>query len=302
MRICSLFSSGTELVYALGLGDAIVGRTEHCQYPTAVQQQPIVVRSRIASAALSSRGIHEAVEDMCAKKEHHYIIDVPLLETLSPDVLITQDLCNVCAAGHPEIDEAIAQLSKKPRIVSVRARRWEELFTDIETVGKSLGCATQAADVSAQLRQVAADIAMKLDAVQERPRVWCAEWLDPLMYGGHWVPDVVRIAGGIDRFGTAGGDSGIVTWEDVAAHDPEVIVVMPCSFSLERTAKEFSLLQQLPGWDALSAVQAGRVYAVDGSYFHHPGPRLMTGLTLMASMCHPTLFDTPSTTQVQPLR
>ncbi|MBI3331259.1 MAG: cobalamin-binding protein [Candidatus Omnitrophica bacterium] len=301
MRICSCFSSATELLYALGAGRSVVGRSERCDYPIAVRRKPVVVRSRIASRRLSSRGIDEAVQAMRRRGAHQYAIDVALLKRLRPDVVVTQELCSVCAASHPEVLEAVRQLPSRPTVVSVTARRFEELFDSLELLGDAIGRSKQAKALTRRLRQEAHAISDRSRRARTQPRVWCAEWLDPLMAAGHWIPELVAMAGGRDGLGRAGNDSVRVPWDDVRRYDPEVILVMPCSFSIARTAKEFPLLTTRPGWSSLSAVQAGRVFAVEGAWFHRPGPRLVQGLKLMAALFHPEAFPAPPATHVRAL-
>ncbi len=290
MRICSFFSSATELLYALGSGRSVVGRSERCDYPQGVLRKPIIVRSRVASERLSSIGIHEAVEALRRRGEHHYHIDVPLLRRLKPDLVVTQELCNVCAASHPEVLEAIQQLPNKPRTISVSARHFAELFDSIGALGHAMGRTKQANVLSERLRREIETIQRRVARAQTKPRVWCAEWLDPLMAAGHWIPEMVAMAGGIDRLGRAGEDSARVPWDEVRRDDPEVILVMPCSFSISRTTKEVAALTTRPGWKDVSAVKTGRVFAVQTSLFHRPGPRLVQGLKLMAALFHPELF------------
>lgn len=290
MRICSFFSSATELLYALGAGRSVVGRSERCDYPVTVQRKPVVVRSRIASDQLSSHGIDEAVQAMRRRGAHQYEIDGSLLKRLRPDVVVTQELCNVCAASHPEVLEAVQQLPTRPRVVSVTARRFDELFDAIDVLGQAIGRSKAASALRAQLRQEVQAIQHRIRRVRVKPRVWCAEWLDPLMAAGHWIPEMVARAGGLDGLGKIGEDSARITWETVLHYDPEVIVVMPCSFSIARTVKEFPLLARHSGWTSVSAVKTGRVFAVDGALFHRPGPRLVQGLELMAALFHPELF------------
>lgn len=294
MRICSLFSSATELLYALGLGRSVVGRSERCDYPAGVRRKPIVVRSRIASERLSSQGIDEAVQALRRQNAHQYTIDVPLLKRLRPDLLVTQELCNVCAASHPEVNDAIRQLSYTPQVALVNARRFDEVETSIQTLGRATGRLARAKVVSNALRQRVKRLQARVRGVKTKPRVWCAEWLEPLMAGGHWVPELVEMAGGHDGFGRPGEDSRRLSWNEVVRYDPEVVLVMPCSFSIARTSREFSLLSQRPGWAGLSAAKSGRVFAVEGALFHRPGPRLVTGLEVMAALFHPTMFRAPS--------
>lgn len=302
MRICSFFSTATELLYALGAGRSLVGRSERCDYPPAARSKPVVVRSRIASDRLDSRGIHDAVQALRTRGEHQYEIDSRLLARLHPDLVVTQELCNVCAAGHPEVVEAIRQLPKTPNAVSVSARRFEELFDSIDVLGQATGRVRQAKALNARLRREVRRIQQRVAQATAHPRVWCCEWLDPLMAAGHWIPELVAMAGGVDGFGRPGEDSQRVAWDDVRRFDPEVILVMPCSFSIPRTVKEFPLLSRLPGWRAVSAVRAGRVLAVDGGYFHRVGPRLITGLQILSALFHPSRFPAPSRRHAKPLR
>ncbi|MBI3312025.1 MAG: cobalamin-binding protein [Candidatus Omnitrophica bacterium] len=301
MRICSLFSSATELLCALGAGRAIVGRSERCDYPPSIRRAPIVVRSRIASDRLSSRGIHEAVEALRTRGEHQYDIDVALLKRLKPDLVITQELCNVCAAGHPEVLEAVERLQQRPRTIAVSARRFEELFESIRTLGQAIGRTKQASALSAALRRQVDTIRHRVKLARTTPRVWCSEWLEPLMAAGHWIPEMAAMAGGTDTLGRPGEDSAQVAWDEVRRDDPEVIIVMPCSFSMARTVKEFPLLTARPGWTSLSAVKAGRVFAVNTAFFHRPGPRLVKGLGVMAALFHPEQFPALPTTHARAL-
>jgi len=301
MRICSFFSSATELLYALGAGESVVGRSERCDYPPSALRKPIIVRSRIAAAQLSSQGIHEAVETIRRRGEHQYAIDVALLKRLQPDLVITQELCNVCAASHPEVTEAVQQLPDVPKTISVSARRFGELFQSIEALGHATGRTRQATALSSRLRREVDAIQRRVTRVVTKPRVWCAEWLEPLMAAGHWIPEMVAMAGGIDGLGRVGEDSVPMPWEEIRRYDPEVVIVMPCSFSMARTVKELRLLTERPGWNELSAVKAGRVFAVQTSLFHRPGPRLVKGLKLMAALFHPELFPKPPASQAKKL-
>lgn len=301
MRICSFFSSATELLGALGLSRSVVGRSEHCDYPPGIRRAPIVVRSRIASSRLSSRGIHEAVQSLQRQGAHQYLIDTALLARLRPDLVVTQELCNVCAASHPEVVDAVRRLPSRPRVVSVTAGRLEELPGCLEVLGEATGRTQQAKALGAQWRREVEAIQRRVRPSKTRPRVWCAEWLDPLMAAGHWIPEMVELAGGRDGLGRTGEDSARITWEQVLRNDPEVILVMPCSFSMARTIKELPLLSRRPGWVSLSAVKAKRVFALNTAFFHRQGPRLVKGLGAMAALFHPELFPKPLPTHAKPL-
>ena len=293
MRICSFFSSATELLSALGLSRSVVGRSEHCDYPPSVRRAPIIVRSRIASSRLSSQGIHDAVQSLRRRGEHQYLIDVPRLKRLRPDLVATQELCNVCAASHPEVLEAIQQLERPPRVVSITARRLDELFGCIEALGAATDRTERAAALTAGLRRELDEIRRRLQGITTRPRVWCAEWLDPVMAAGHWIPEMVQLAGGQDGLGRVGHDSIPMAWDEVVRYNPDVILMMPCSFSMARTTRELPLLSRRPHWRSLSAVKSGRVFAVETSFFHRQGPRLVTGVRIMAALCHPEWFPEP---------
>lgn len=295
MRICSLFSSATELLGAIGAGRSIVGRSELCDYPPSVRRAPVVVRSRIASERLSSRGIHNAVQKLTRLGAHHYEIDVELLKRLRPDVLVTQTLCNVCAASHQDVQDAVEQLATAPKILTVNAERFADVFGALKTLGRATHHQRQADRLSMVLRQDIEQVRTRVKIVTHHPRVWCAEWMEPVMAAGHWVPELIELAGGRDGLGRVGKDSIPLPWDTIRRYDPEVILVMPCSFSIERTLRERRWLTQRPGWKQLRAVKTGRVFAVETAFFHRPGPRLVEGLKIVAALLHPDRFPRPST-------
>ena len=294
MRICSLFSSATEVLCAIGAGRSVIGRSALCDYPPSVRRAPIVVRSRIASERLSSQGIHQAVQRLTRLGAHHYDIDVELLKRLRPDVLVTQTLCNVCAAGHQEVQEALEQMPKTPKTLTVNAERFGDLFNVIDALGRSTGHERQAARLSAALHRDVEQVQARVKSASDHPRVWCAEWMEPVMAAGHWVPEMIAMAGGRDGLGRAGNNSVPLPWRTIRRYDPEVILVMPCSFSIARTLRERRWLTQRPGWKRLRAVKTGRVFAVETAFFHRPGPRLVEGLKIVAALLHPDLFPAPS--------
>lgn len=302
MRICSFFSSATELLYALGVGRSVVGRSDCCDYPAGARRKPVVVRSRIASDRLSSRGIDEAVRKMRRRGEHQYAIDVPLLARLRPDLVVTQELCNVCAASHPEVLDAVQRLPSRPRVVSVTAGSLDELLDSITVLGESVGRPRQALALQRRLRQDLRAIQQRVHGTRNKPRIWCAEWLDPLMAAGHWVPEMVALAGGIDGLARPRMDSVRLPWDQIRRYDPEVILAMPCSFPMQRTVREFPLLKKLPGWSSVSAARTGRVFAIEGAWFHRSGPRLVQGLGLMAALFHPERFPRPPSSRAKALR
>ncbi len=291
MRIVSFLPTGTELLYALGLGRSVVGRSQHCLYPPAVRSKPVVVSSRVKRiAAQDSASIHKAVLNLREQNAHQFEINLPLLKRLKPDLVITQNLCSVCAASHDEVDEALRTLSPRPKVVTLRSQRLSEVIEEIGRLGAVTGRKAAAARLAGNLKHRLEAIRKKVSKLP-RPRVWCCEWLEPLMASGHWVPEQVDWAGGTDGLGKAGKNSRWLDWEEVRAYNPEVILGMPCSYTIPQTLREKRRLTQRPGWSSLSAAKTGRVYAVAGEFFHHAGPRLVDGVEGMARILHPGLFN-----------
>ncbi len=291
MRIASFFPTATEMLYALGLGRSVVGRSEHCSYPPAVKRKPIVVESRVKRIARQdSAAIHQAVLKLRKQKAHQFVINVKTLRRLKPDLVVTQNLCSVCAASHTEVFPALQQINPRPRTITISAQRFGETFSDLKRLGEATGRDRQALTLIAQLEKRLTRIREALGEDAKRQRVYCCEWLEPLMAAGHWIPEMVELAGGTDGLGPQGENSAWLTWERIRSYDPEVILVMPCSYSIAQTLKEKRRLTQRPGWRRLSAVKKGRVFALEGSFFHHAGPRLVDGVELLAHLIHPDLF------------
>ena len=277
------------MVAALGLGRSLVGRSQHCLYPPQVRAQPVVVSSRVKKiAAQDSRAIHRAVAKLRKENAHQFEIDLPLLKRLKPDLVITQNLCAVCAASHDEVAEALQRLSPKPEVITLRAQRLPDVLEELQRLGKITRRKAAAARLVGGLRRRLEEVKRRVSKTSERPRVWCCEWLEPLMAAGHWVPEMVERAGGIDGLGKSGKNSRWLEWEEVRTYDPEVILALPCSYTIPQTLREKRRLTGRPGWKNLSAVKNGRVYAVAGEFFHHAGPRLIDGVELLAELLHPS--------------
>lgn len=295
MKIASLLPTATEMLYALGLGRAVVGRSEHCAYPPRVKAKPIVVHSRVKKAAKQdSLAIHKAVQKMRDEGAHQFKVDGRALNRLKPDLVVTQNLCSVCAASHPEVEEALARVSPRPRIVTLQAQGFRQVLDEMLRLGDITGRRAAARRLVGGLERRLGRVRRLLADVSQRPRVWCCEWLEPPMAAGHWVPEMVELAGGADGLGRAGKNSVWLSWERVRRYDPEVILVMPCSYSIPQTLREKKRLTGRPGWEGLAAVRSGRVHAVDGAFFHHAGPRLMDGIELLAHLLHPERVPTGS--------
>lgn len=288
MRICSLLPSGTEILYALGLGDQVVGVSHECDYPPDALSKLKVVRTHIESARASSDEIDDAVRRSLERGESLYRVDGEALAQVRPDLIVTQELCEVCAIDEREVSEALRHLPYRPQVVSLHPHTLEELLAEIPLVGERTGRRREAEQLVASLRERIARVRERLSGIAERPRVFCLEWLKPPMASGHWVPEMVELAGGTEVLGRAGEPSRYVTGEEVAAARPEVVVLMPCGFSIERTRRELPLLTAQPWWTSLPAVRRGRVTLVDGpAYFNRSGPRLVDGIELLAGLLHP---------------
>ena len=292
MRICSLLPSATEIAFALGLGDEIVGVTHECDYPPEAKEKRVVVKSAIDSEKLASRDIDESVQRHVRERKGIYAIDLLRFRAANPDYIITQDLCDVCALDYHEVMEAVKWLTAPPKIVSLAPTRLADVLRDIERIGVSAGKQVAANELVRRLGERIERVRERASRARSRPRVVCIEWLDPLYSAGHWVPEMVELAGGVDGLGKKGKPSEEIAWETVREFAPEVIVLMPCGFDVARTLRELPSVQDRPGWGKLPAVKAGRGFAVNGSaYFNRPGPRLVDGLEILAQIVHPEIFS-----------
>ncbi len=285
MRIVSLLPSATEVLYALGAQDEIVGVSHDCDYPPDVRQKPLASTSAVSDSRTSA-DIDAAVGDTYHRGASIYHIDPEFLRRERPDLIIAQELCQVCAVTSEEARRAADLARIGARVVSLEPSTLAEALDGIRVLGRAVGRERAASTLVAALEQRARAVAERLASVTARPSVLCVGWLEPLIVEGHWIPEMVSLAGGRDRFGRPGGHSRRVEGSEIVAAGPEVVVVMPCSFTLARTLAEAHLLGELPGWDDLPAVRAGRVYAVDSGYFSRPGPRLITGLEILARCLH----------------
>jgi iron complex transport system substrate-binding protein len=291
MRICSLLPGATEIAFALGLGDKVVGVTHECDYPPEAKGKRIVVRSAIDSHTLNSTAIDKRVTELLRTGKSLYTINRDALRDAAPDLILTQDLCGVCAIDSEEVRAAIHSLPQKPHVVSLAPTTLSDVLRDILTVGEITGHVKKAALLVKQLNDRISRIRNQTVSCTSRPRVACLEWFDPLYAAGHWIPQMVEWAGGYDGLGRKGEPSTKVTWQKVMDYAPEVLVLMPCGFDVERTIKESLPLKELPGWNRLPAVISGRVFAANGgAYFSRPGPRLVDGLELLAQIIQPENF------------
>jgi iron complex transport system substrate-binding protein len=290
-RIVTLLPSATEIVAALGFGAELVGRSHECDFPPEATRLPICTAPRFqveGSSAEIDRRVKSALRDALSV----YAVDTVMLQRLAPDLIVTQSQCEVCAVSLREVEEAVAQcLGTRPRIVSLAPRGLQDVWDDIERVAQALGAPERGAVLAQQLKARAAAIARQAATSASLPSVACIEWIDPLMAAGNWMPELVAMAGGRNVMGEPGMHSPWITFEDLCAKDPEVIVIAPCGFKLGRTLAELPALVGRPEWPALKAVRERRVFVADGNqYFNRPGPRIAESLEILAEMIHPESY------------
>jgi iron complex transport system substrate-binding protein len=289
-RVVSLLPAATEIVAALGLVDRLVGVSHECDHPPEVTAKPRVTRCAIHGNALASDAIDRWVTDTLAATGTLYTMDEALMRTLAPDVILTQRLCDVCAVGYGTVTAFAATLPGPPRVVNLEPSSLADVLRDVRTVGAALG-------VPERADAVVAGLAARIEAVRRRagdaPRRRCVllEWIAPPFRSGHWGPELVELAGGVETLGRRGEDAARVPWQAVVEAAPDVLVLACCGFDVERTLADVPRLTALPGWASLPAVRAGEVWAVDGSaYFSRPGPRLVDSLEMLAEILHPDRF------------
>jgi iron complex transport system substrate-binding protein len=297
-RIVSFLPSATEIACALGLEDSLVGITHECDYPAHVKTKPIVVRAVLPLESMSQSEIDRAVADRMKQGLSLYQIDEPLLRKLAPDLILTQNLCQVCAPSGNEVSQVLNSLPNTPEILWLTPQSLDEIFNNVRDLGTATGKANEAEllikSCYARLDKLSATTAK----ASRRPRVFCMEWLDPVYASGHWVPELVKIAGGIDELGRERGESIRISWQEIVDYAPEVLIIMPCGFNLRQTMKQVWEVfgSRESDFFKLPAARDGRVYAVDAnSYFARPGPRVVEGAELLATLIHPELFaDSPT--------
>jgi iron complex transport system substrate-binding protein len=289
MRIASFLPSATEIVYALGLDDRLVAVSHECDYPPIAREKPVVVHSAVDSAALSSGEIDQRVRALLANGESLYAIDERQLRALSPELILTQDLCQVCAPSGNLVTDVLRTLTPAPNVLWLTPRSLDDILENIQMVGVATGCAERAESMIADLRARLTTVA-ECVRNEPRPRVSFIEWVDPIYCAGHWIPEMIEQAGGADALGRARGESTRVEWHDIMRWAPEVLIVAPCGFDVKRSLDDARRLTALPGWRELPAVRDGRVYPVDANaYFARPGPRVVDGTELLAHLFHPAL-------------
>ncbi len=291
-RIVSLLASATEIVCALGLGPHLVARSHECDEPPEVRALPCVSEACLDPTRPSGE-IDRQVKDRLRRALSLYRVDTDALGALRPDVIVTQTQCEVCAVSLGDVERALAEWAgSQPRLVSLRPNALADIWADIRRLAEALGVPARGEALVADLEGRMAALAQRARGLPERPRVACVEWIDPLMAGGHWMPELVDRAGGQDVLARPGAHSAQIALRDLVAADPQVILVAPCGFDIARTRREMAAVSAQPDWAGLGAVRAGRVYLADGNrYFNRPGPRLAESLEILAEILHPGAFD-----------
>lgn len=290
-KIVSLLPAATEIVCALGLEENLVGRSHECDFPSSVKQLPICSEANIPDN-LSSADIDTKVKELLTDALSVYTVKREVIKQLSPDVVITQAQCEVCAVSLKEVEEALEDyLNKESTIISLQPDSLDGIFNNIREVAAVLDVASKGEQLIEDLQERVDIVRHKLKFMENKPTVACIEWLEPMMVSGNWVPALVSIAGGVTILAEDGKHSPYVKWENIQQQDAEVIIVMPCGFSIERTMKEVDLLLQLPGFAELKAVKNDRFYISDGNqYFNRPGPRIVDSIEILAEVIHPKQF------------
>lgn len=287
-RIVSLIASATEIVHGLGAIECLVGCSHECDFPPAVMGLPQLTRPKFKVAG-SSRQIDQRVKALVERGLAVYEVDAPRLQELRPDVILTQDQCEVCAVSLRDVEAAVSDWTGRPvRVVSLKPHMLADVGADIHRIGEAIGRPAAADALVADMRSRFAAVAARLRD-EPPPRLAFIEWIDPLMSGGHWLPELISAARGQSLFGMSGQPSPWITLEEITAADPDVILVAPCGYDIATSQREMTVLDGNPAWNALRAVRTGKVYIADGNaYFNRPGPRLAESVEILAEVLHPT--------------
>ena len=292
--IVSLLPSATEMAFALGLGDNVVGVSHECDFPPAAKSRRSVVRAALALQGMTQRQIDAAVSQRVREGNSLYEIDEALLQQMRPDLILTQNLCQVCAPSGKQLVDALRSLSPRPDVLAMTPRTLGDILENMRELGRATGREAVAQELIESYRERLARIRTTLPRNLPHKRVFFMEWADPIYSGGHWVPEMVELAGGIDALARSGQNSVRVAWEDVLRWAPELLVVAPCGCDVSGALEQLPTLTALPGWSSLPAARHGQVICVDAnSFFARPGPRVIEGVELLAHLINPVLFGWP---------
>ena len=289
--IVSLIPSGTEMICALGCQEQLVGRSHECDFPYAIRNLPICTAPNL-SVDGTSQEIHEQVSCILQNSLSIYRVEMATLSRLNPDIIVTQTQCDVCAVSQADVEKAIKDSFQiQPTVISLHATNLQDVWEDIRQVAQGLGKEQAGQQLLDDLQTRISTIAHESRSTNSHPTVACIEWMAPLMAAGNWVPELVQLAGGQSVFGEPGSHAPWITWEALTHTNPDILILMPCGFSIPRIEEEMQIMTQHPLWATLSAVKNGRVYLTDGNqFFNRPGPRLVESLEILAEIFHPTCF------------
>ncbi|MEM2759438.1 MAG: cobalamin-binding protein [Nitrososphaerales archaeon] len=292
MRICSFLPGATEILYELGLGDSVVGVTHACDFPPEASSKNIVVRSVFDSTRLNSEEIDRMIAHLVRQGRDVYTIDENTLKQLDPDLIVAQGLCEVCSPHVKELKRAMNLLNNKPEVIVLDPHDLDDILESIVVIARKVGRKQKGDEIVKALKERIDHVRSIASNALNRPKVLCIEWLDPLFSAGHWIPQMVELAGGINGISKRAQSSRRMEWREVEEFDPDIIVLMPCGFGIGRTMSELWRIEKVEKWKELKAVKNKEVYATDASpYFSRPGPRTVTGLEILAKVIHPELFD-----------
>lgn len=291
-RIISLLPAATEIICALGLEENLVGRSHECDYPQSIQHLPVCSDAKFLPGS-SSKAIDQQVKEILTNSLSIYKIDKDLIKSLNPNIIITQAQCDVCAVSLKDVEESLFELiGSETQIISLEPNTLTAIFNDIRSVAKTLEIEERAAILLEDLEERVAIIKHKLKFFPDKPKVACIEWLEPIMVSGNWIPEMLEIAGGVSILAENGKHSPFIKWEALQAEDPEIIIIMPCGFSIQRTMQEVTILFSQPGWIDLKAAKNNRIYIADGNhYFNRSGPRVVDSIEILAEIINPKYFN-----------
>ncbi|HJU13507.1 MAG TPA: cobalamin-binding protein [Candidatus Nitrosotalea sp.] len=288
-RIVSFLPSATEILYELGVGDKVLAVTHECNFPSESRSKPKVIHSAFDPAKMSSKEIDKKVEELMKSGNDIYVLDEQVLRNANPDLIIAQGICEVCSPHTREVEKALSILQSKPEVLILDPKNLDDILDNIVEVGVKVGRQKEAKEFVSRLQA-------RINRVKETrkgalPKVLCIEWLDPLFTAGHWVPQMVELAGGINGISKTGERSRKMDLDEVAGFDPDIVILMPCGFGIKRTLEEYEKLLENKKWKKLRAVKEGQVYAVNANeYFSKPGPRTVTGVEILAKIINPDTF------------
>jgi len=289
MRIVSLLPSATEILFALGLDREIVGVSHECDFPPQAKTKRVVIHSRLPHGAAPAE-IDRLVSEYVHRGESLYAVDAEALEALAPDLIVTQDLCHVCAASPDDLATALTRFERRPEVLCLNPQDLGDVWRDILWVGEESRRGSQAEALVKEIGARVGALEKQLPQTEKRPRVAFLEWLQPFYVGGHWVPEMIQVAGGEDVLGKVRIPSSRVPLQDIVEAEPEILLIAPCGYGAQQARKEYLSMELAEQWNAMPAVRNGRVYALEANgYFSRSGPRLVTGIEALAKLFHPAV-------------